>query len=244
MEIGKVPYKYADELKKHYDVFGSFYDLQENNQIIPCRNVLEIVPKGQNLAGINVASLYKEEPDAVFIMMNPGSSTPLPNTLALPTHQCTANLSTETLQYPIVTAKPDITQYMVMNVMEMKHWNRVRILNLSDFREPNSKIFFAKIVAFFNNHHNHLHSIFYPARRQELEMALGTKTKPIVVAWGQDRQLITLATLCKEGLSGYQCTGLFTDTKKLLCRHASPTLHKAKEMWLQDITSLLGKKYM
>ena len=233
----------ADALKKKFDVFGSFYDLQEPDKKTPtpCRNVLEIVKKGsKSLAGINVATLYKAEPDAIFVMMNPGSSAPLPDTLALPTYQCTANLSTETLNSLIVTAKPDITQYMVMNVMEeMKVWNRVRILNLSDFREPKSPNFLRKVDDFFTHNKNHCHSIFSLERKKELELALGTKIKPIIAAWGQHRRLATLATLCKEGLGGHQYKGLFTDKNELLCRHASPSLHKAKVDWLTDIMKIL-----
>ncbi len=66
----------ADDLKYRYDVFGHFYSVEvTRNQFAQCRSVLEIVEQADTPDESSVLS--KRKPDAVFIMMNPGSSRPL-----------------------------------------------------------------------------------------------------------------------------------------------------------------------
>ena len=61
---------YADSLKLLFNVFGHFYDLKIRKKIFKCRSVLEIVSN-------NLEYSPNLLPDAVVIMMNPGSSRPL-----------------------------------------------------------------------------------------------------------------------------------------------------------------------
>jgi hypothetical protein len=66
----------AQELKNEFGVFGHFYSVQvAPKRIVECRSVLEIVEEAQVPEQMSVLSNRK--PDAVFIMMNPGSSRPL-----------------------------------------------------------------------------------------------------------------------------------------------------------------------
>jgi hypothetical protein len=66
----------ANELKERYDVFGHFYSVEvAPNNVVDCRSVLEIVEKAQ--APDETSAVSHRTPDAVFIMMNPGSSRPL-----------------------------------------------------------------------------------------------------------------------------------------------------------------------
>jgi len=66
----------ANRLKKVFDVFGHFYSVNLiSGEIIDCRSVLEIVTKQEKPSDID--RLLEATPDAIFIMMNPGSSMPL-----------------------------------------------------------------------------------------------------------------------------------------------------------------------
>ena len=81
--------------------------------------------------------LSNRKPDAVFIMMNPGSSRPL--------NEVNNRIHAEAIhELPIslVPTKPDTTQYQVMRVMHYCEWRHVRVLNLSDLRCPKSGEFF------------------------------------------------------------------------------------------------------
>ncbi|NLW47549.1 MAG: hypothetical protein GXY86_09475, partial [Firmicutes bacterium] len=67
----------ADILKEQYVVYGSFYYMHVSSEItLPCRNCLEIIDRER----------FKdpEVPEALFIMMNPGSSAPLDDKSELP----------------------------------------------------------------------------------------------------------------------------------------------------------------
>ena len=66
----------APQLKNKFGVFGHFYSVQvAPKRIVECRSVLEIVETAY--APAKAAVLSNRKPDAVFIMMNPGSSRPL-----------------------------------------------------------------------------------------------------------------------------------------------------------------------
>jgi hypothetical protein len=66
----------AENLKSKFDVFGHFYSVNvAPRKVVECRSVLEIVEAAQ--APKMTAVLSSRKPDAVFIMMNPGSSRPL-----------------------------------------------------------------------------------------------------------------------------------------------------------------------
>ena len=130
-----VPFMPAEELKKTYGVFGHFYSLElASKEVVPCRSVLEIsdksrMPKDQS-------ELSQLSPDAVFIMMNPGSSKPL--------EQVSTRIHVDAIhELPIslVPTKPDTTQYQVMRLMHFRRWRHVRVLNLSDLRSSKSPEF-------------------------------------------------------------------------------------------------------
>ena len=66
----------ANRLKEVFEVFGHFYSVNLiSGEKIDCRSVLEIVTKQEKLS--NIDRLLEASPDAIFIMMNPGSSRPL-----------------------------------------------------------------------------------------------------------------------------------------------------------------------
>ena len=69
---------YASELKEIFSCYGHFYNWQLEKDEYPCRSVLEIVRKKDN---VDKNSLWGKKADAVVIMMNPGSSRPIESVL-------------------------------------------------------------------------------------------------------------------------------------------------------------------
>ena len=64
---------YAAELKKRFTCYGHFYELvMMDGEREKCRSVLEIVDT--SIPQENPSDISEMEPDAVVIMMNPGSS--------------------------------------------------------------------------------------------------------------------------------------------------------------------------
>src|SRR5277367_4646709 len=101
----------AKKLKELYDVFGHFYSVKvAPNKVVDCRSVLEIMQKAH--APEQTSVLTDRKPDAVFIMMNPGSSRPLVEV----DNRISAKAIHE-LPISLVPTKPDTTQYQVMRIM-------------------------------------------------------------------------------------------------------------------------------
>lgn len=246
----------ADELKKKFIVYGSFYDLGTPAGIIPCRNLLEIYERQYHAqAGFtnilpdgglfnaarpcSVTRLYQGQPDAIFIMMNPGSSEPRQNGYIPPIFaQATARESISTNS--LVIAKPDVTQYQAMKLMASKKWRHIRILNLSDIREPKSPIFIEKATSLSAEAGCDIHSIFSPDRRDELSAALVTKKyAPVILAWGRNPKLLPLAEQCLKSLPELKTVGVSDNENPRLYAHPSPTLQSGKDRWLNDILQKL-----
>lgn len=228
----------AKELKNNFVVVGNFYDLEiEPEQIIPCRNVLEIYAKEYYRTLDHDGSLFFGEPDALFIMMNPGSSEPKQDGF-IPPVLSAADLSNQLLGQQIVIAKPDTTQYQLMRLMVKMNWQHVRVLNLSDIRQAKS-IEFIKQVRRLDNP---IHSIFSPERSRELSCA--TKNlrpkAPIVCAWGVNEKLRDLSILCRQSIPSDRIVGIYHSEG--LYRHPLPSLVRSQAEWLDNITHCLEKR--
>nr|WP_320145258.1 hypothetical protein [uncultured Anaeromusa sp.] len=236
-----INFVYADELKKKYCVYGSFYNINFESTTIECRRLLEIFSI-QHLSREKSKSLQYHEsflgsPDAVFIMMNPGSSKPLLPHYIPPTFVHNDTLPEKILNNSLVITQPDNAQYQIMNVMNHKKWNHVRILNLSDIREAKSEHFFSQIKILTGL----LHSIFAPPRLYELQLALSPSVIPVFAAWGRDKSLIPLATQCLSILpNDYTIKGVRKPGDDYrLYSYASPPPMKYKLKWLEQIEPLL-----
>lgn len=232
---------YADELKRKYCVYGSFYNINFESTTIECRRLLEIF-NIEYLAKEHCHSLQCREsflgsPDAIFVMMNPGSSKPILPQYTPPTFTHDDTLPENILNNPLVITQPDNAQYQIMNVMNHKNWNHVRILNLSDIRDPKSDSFFNQV----KNSRGLLHSIFSPPRLYELQLALSPTVIPMFAAWGRDKSLIPLATQCLSTLpNNYKIKGVHNPGDDYrLYSYASPPPMKYKLKWLEQIEPLL-----
>ena len=232
----------AAELKKIFRCYGHFYHLHVKG-IEPqlCRSVLEItsLPREAVGAGTDPNDLFgnsgasRNLPDAVVIMMNPGSSRPIEDgdTDSLLTMPLPAGF-----QKPLVLTQPDNTQYQIMRIMVSKHWNHVRVLNISDLRDPKSPSFIAKTKVLTELPGGATHSMFCEERTAERETVLRQKPgAPFILGWGQDAGLIPLAKQCLSRIEGGKIITVPAGNDPVLTAHPSPMLQSKKEEWLDAI---------
>lgn len=224
---------YAAELKKRFTCFGHFYELGlMNGEKVKCRSVLEIVDG--TVPQDEPSAISEMIPDVVVIMMNPGSSRPK-----------TEGHVDRVIEYPqagksrrkeLVLTQPDNTQYQVMRVAVSKGWNHIRVLNLSDLRDPKSGKFLEKVEALRSVTGGHVHSLFCGERQDECAFSLQRKTNtPILLGWGQDPGLLPLVERCMERIGGCPTVTVPSEVHPLLNAHPSPMLQKMKLHWLETI---------
>jgi hypothetical protein len=224
---------YAAELKKRFTCYGHFYELvMMDGDRAKCRSVLEIVDT--SIPQENPADISLMEPDVVVIMMNPGSSRPkdiyhIDKEIEYPQ-------SGAAMRKGLVLTQPDNTQYQVMRVAVSKGWKHIRVLNLSDLRDPKSGSFLQKVDALSEIMGGHTHSIFCGERTDECTHSLRRKTNtPILLGWGQDAGLLPLAEQCMKRINGEPTCTVSSDVHPLLNAHPSPMLQSKKLEWLDTI---------
>jgi hypothetical protein len=150
----------ASKLKDGFAVFGHFYSVQvAPKRVVECRSVLEIVEAAHTPTKASVLS--GREPDAIFIMMNPGSSRPLVEVI----NRIRAGVIHK-MQVSLVPTKPDTTQYQVMRIMRHCRWRHVRVLNLSDLRCSKSGEFFKQFSRLEEDFSFDAHSVFSDRRNR------------------------------------------------------------------------------
>jgi hypothetical protein len=221
----------AHELKLTYGVFGHFYSVElPSNEVIHCRSVLEIVAKARTPK--DHAELSALSPDAVFIMMNPGSSRPLVDF----NNRIRAGAINK-LAISLVPTKPDTTQYQVMRLMHVRQWQHVRVLNLSDLRSPKSAEFIKTFQRLERDSGFDLHSIFSRVRKDELSAKLPkNSTTPLVLAWGMSEKLNPLIDRCLARLpSKSKVKGLLEEGTTNKYRHPLPSLQRDQRIWLENM---------
>ena len=206
----------AAELKNLYSVMGHFYDISLNNKVrLKCRSSLEILSR--EIAG-NFSGVSRGLPDAVFIMMNPGSSRTV-ETSPSSIRDVGAISDCKTF----VQTRPDTTQYQVMRVMTRLGWQHVRVLNLSDLREPKSSVFATTFRSIELNYGYTAHSLFSPIRTQELTVELRRKVDaPLICAWGVSPKLNSLICVAAPVLRDAGiCRGYLTIHQKTRGLHSN-----------------------
>ena len=223
----------ASELKKTYDVFGHFYSIAfDSGDRVDCRSVLELVHKQRTPA--DLTGLSEKRPDAVCIMMNPGSSKPLCEV----DNVVTPDAIRDVAQTSLVPTRPDITQYQLMRVMHYCGWDHVRILNLSDLRDPKSGQFVDRYTRLEMQEQGDIHSLFSPSRSAELALRLGEDHDlPVICAWGVSPDLDPLIGRCMERIAGYTKQGLLKEHSTDKYFHPLPTLQRSKEAWVVNMVA-------
>ena len=216
----------AAELKRKFGVFGHFYTVQVTpTMIAECRSVLEIVKTGLSLK--KLIEISHRPPDAVFIMMNPGSSRPLSGVV----HHLQARTIHE-LDVSLVPTKPDTTQYQMMRLMHYCEWRHVRVLNLSDLRCPKSNDFFKQFKALEADFSFDAHSVFSDRRTDELARKLTTGT-PVIQAWGVSPHLDPLIVRCASKLAKVGVIrGILKEGTENKFLHPLPSLQTHQMEWV------------
>lgn len=179
-------YIFYDEgiLDKKFVAYGSFYNIQYSSGSEGCRNILEIRRKDV------INKLEDNKIDAIFIMMNPGASEPKINNYSIKTFRPLDIAKQKHLGIPLVLTKPDKTQYQIMRIMELKEWNIVKIINISDIREAKSNEFYTKLNQLKKLDSDCIHSIFSTKRSVELNgIFKNSKDAKVIVAWGVNSKL-------------------------------------------------------
>lgn len=219
----------AEGLKQKFSVFGHFYSVEvDQRKSVDCRSVLEILETAHSPQ--NTSAISGNQPDALFIMMNPGSSRPLVEV----NNQIQAR-SIHDLAISLVPAKPDTTQYQVMRVMHFCKWHHVRILNLSDLRSPKSKDFYKQFISLEQDHNFYAHSIFADQRAAELTLKLPGGI-PVIRAWGVSPNLEPLIDRCIARLPRTMTvSGLMKEGTKNKFFHPLPSLQSQQLEWVNLI---------
>ncbi len=226
--------------------YGHFYRLNiAGAEPQLCRSVLEItsLPREAVGAGNDPDDLFgarpeKHLPDAVVIMMNPGSSKPVENgdTESLLSMPLPANFVK-----PLVLTRPDNTQYQIMRIMAAQNWRHVRVLNISDLRDPKSPDFMARTQKLAEFPGGGAHSLFSGERRAEREVMLRRQSgAPFIIGWGQNAGLIPLAEQCLNCIAGERIITVPAGNHPALTAHPSPMLQSKKEEWLRTILTELN----
>jgi hypothetical protein len=237
---------YAAELKKTFRCYGHFYRLNILG-IDPqlCRSVLEItsLPREAVGAGIDSDDLFGTEssplslPDAVVIMMNPGSSRPIEDG---DTDSLLEFPLPDEFKKPLALTQPDNTQYQLMRIMAAKGWTHLRILNISDIRDPKSPSFIARTQALDGIPGGGRHSLFSEARAEERTSMFKRKPgAPFILGWGQDAGLLPLAKQCLRCIEGEKVVTIPSETNPILTAHPSPMMQVKKEEWIEKILGAL-----
>lgn len=166
-----------------FAVYGSFYNFKIDDFIFNCRNLLKI---SRN-------SSVSQNIDAIFIMMNPGSGYPLDiNSVANYDLSNYPNISNNcTFPINLFPAHPDDVQYFVMEIMDLKVWNNIYVVNLSDLIDPNSNTSF-KIKRrkfrslLYNTNSMDIHSIFSRDDTELLSLGILDSTITKISCWGRN----------------------------------------------------------
>ena len=231
------PFIPAAELKKTYDVFGHFYSVElPSREVVECRSVLEIA--GRDGTQTDPSELSSLCPDALFIMMNPGSSRPL-----VEVNNRIRARAIRKLRVSLVPTKPDTTQYQVMRLMHFREWRHVRVLNLSDLRSPKSTEFIKMFQRLEDDSNFDSHSIFSDARMDDLSSRLPEcKKTPLVLAWGLSEKLNPLIDRCMSRLpKRRRVIGLLEPGSSNKYRHPLPSLHEQQRMWIDQMIEQLDE---
>jgi hypothetical protein len=214
----------AEELKEEFKVLASFYQMKVNRNMFNCRNHALIIRKGYET---------QKQPDAVIVMANPGSCSPLDSSYQPPVIQ------DDFRDVPYVSVKTDPTQNQLMRLMKRKDWNVISIINLSDVCSGNMADFSEKLSVANKYSCNH-HSIFSEERAAEREAILQGAHSKVILAWGKDNSICELASNALEKFTNeYQIFGLRFQNPKWGFRHPNPMLKSKCIVWLEDMVQQL-----
>lgn len=195
--------------------YGHFYRLTIDGTEYCCRSTLEIV-SSRNRTLTRAADQdpivlldRRRQPNAVFVMLNPGGSHPcngrLGNRITNP-----GRINNDAKSNLVLTC-PDDTQQAVEKVMMCKQFDHVRVLNLFDIRERDSAELI-NIIRASLGHPRRLpsrqpeiksYSIFSNERQHESISRLNARNSIVIAAWGTKKARPYFSQICQilEGLN-------------------------------------------
>lgn len=209
----------AAELRERFAVWGRFTDTVLDGEPVALRSHLELADPA-----LDAASLRTRPADLVAVMMNPGGSRPLDTPDA----------------DGWAPAVPDRTQYQLMRLAlasqalaaagaALRPVRHIRVLNLSDLRTPKSAELFERLARLRDDRH----SLFSPARADELAASLGPPTVPVLRAWGLGAALRPWAERAIVATAAHKKSGLTVDGT--LYRHPLPQRADLQRVWLVQV---------
>ena len=208
----------AEELKKQFDVWAHFYRVQLGGKDYLMRSEAKIVRKGYE----------SYRPDTLIVMANPGSCTAVDKTADFELFPYTEEGK------KFVAARPDPTQYQLMNLMVRMNWNCIKIINLSDVCTGNFKEF-RQFLSEFNENDYKLHSLFCEDRGKELNNHIeGQPT--LLYAWGGESAISPFVKLVEK--KEWNHKGLL-HAKRQYYRHPRPATYEERNKWLDEIEPIL-----
>lgn len=212
-------YKYKGELEAKYKVEASFYYRNIGEEQVLCR-------RAANIKKINCEN---EPLDAYFVMMNPGKCK------CIDVSQIAKN---ENMEFSFSPSRADPTMVRIMNIMDELGWKNIRIINISDIVEPDSKKVRIKVSDIIKNGY-HAHCVFSEERRDELEY-LTKENAVYVMAFGVSKEINYYVPLCMKYLENKNCVGAKNKYGQYL--HIRPTLKenqiKVAEQIIEQINAL------
>lgn len=223
------------ELKKNFMVTGRFYTIEyDTGRTEECLSMLEI-RRINNLTASN---------DGVIVVMNPGKSKPVDASYKIRNLKARNFESRQVLAIPLVPIKPDNTEYEIMKIMETNGLNCMKMIHLSDLREPKCELFYPKIESLGLSDKDNIHSIFSKERKEELEDVFSPSTNLMVIlSWGVNNKLKNLITLATESDKLKNNIGYPKNMKpeNKFYYHPTVRLSKKETSWLDQINSQIKK---
>lgn len=209
------------QLRKEFEVWASFYELEVGSETFLCRNHAYIKRKGER---------GPKSTNALVVMANPGSCHPADPTYKAPTAK--SNFT----NFPYVPVNVDPTQYQLMRLMKIMDWKEISIINLSDLCSGNMNEFKRKLKQ-VNDSDIKCHSIFSETRTSERLKYFENKKMNVILAWGKDRSIKRLANhalnLIPDDTKIY---GLRFLNEAWAFRHPNPLIKDRCIAWLKEMT--------
>jgi hypothetical protein len=173
-------------LAKKFIVYGLFHEW--NGQDFNKRAVLEILRSDSPASSALGQDFLQRKPDVCVVMMNPGSSAPLPG------------FGQAQDEGQLIPAKPDRVQHQIMRLMAMMDWQHARIVNLADIRAAKSADLYRLIESGADS--CQLGCLFAGQSQVKPEQVV---TAPLALcAWGLDARLAPWAQQAQDWLESHQ----------------------------------------
>ena len=213
----------AKELENLFYAEAAFYKLRTHDKIHLCRS----------LAAIRRTGTESEEPDALFVLLNPGKCLPVDGEDSI------SLLTGKVDVLPMLPAAPDNTMYQLMRLMERMEWDHIQIINLTDVRTGKFEEYL-ECQQWMEAHHDNRHTIFSFGRYHEL-LDRVESAGVIIAGWGTKSQIAPAADVANTILLEIAEVKGLRYRQHPLYYHPFPWLQTKCVMWLNDMEAQLKR---